>query len=149
MAAERAAYDAARMTTAQPTLACALCGAGMSQDRSTYDKAGNLVCPGCAATGQIAEGDARAVSSVTKAAIGVAVAGVLSWTCLNMFFVLSVVTVAGGISWLVMVSRAPSLRARLEWRVVPCVLAVISGVVLAGMPLLFLALGITAGVLGG
>ena len=136
------------MTTAQPALACARCGAGMSQDRATYDKGGNLVCPGCAATSQIAEGDARAVSSVTKAAIGVAVAGVLSWTCLNMFFVLSIVTVAAGISWLVMVSRAPALRARLQWRFVPCLLAVISGVVLGGLPLLFLALGITAGVLG-
>ena len=136
------------MTTAQPTLACGRCGAAMPADRATYDKGGNLVCPGCAATSQIAEGDARAVSSVTKAAIGVAVAGVLSWTCLNMFFILSVVTVVGGISWMVMLSRAPALRRQMEWRFVPSAIGVAAGIVLGGLPLVFLALGVTAGILG-
>jgi hypothetical protein len=118
----------------------------MDPARATYDKNGALVCPSCAATATIAEGDARAASSMVGTAIGVLAGGVLSWTCLNMFWILSIATLLAGIGWLVTVWRNPSLRDRLGGKLVPCIVATSIGVLAAAVPLLSL-LGLGAAIL--
>jgi hypothetical protein len=120
----------------------------MEPARATYDKNGNLVCPACAARNQIAEGETRAVSSIAGTALGVFVGGILSWTCLNAFFILSVVTIASGVGWLVMIARVPEYRARMGSKFILCVVGVSVGLGLAAMPLLFLALGVSGALLG-
>lgn len=121
----------------------------MDPSRATYDKNGNLVCPGCAAQGQIAEGEARAVSSTVGTAIGVFVGGILCWTCLNMFWILSIVITACAIGWLVMMARNAPHRAKMGGKFIPALVGVIIGLVLAATPLVFLALGITAAAVNG
>jgi hypothetical protein len=115
----------------------------MDPARATYDKNGALVCLACAAKATIAEGDARAASSMVGTAIGVLAGGLLSWTCLNMFWILSVVTLIAGVGWLVTIWRDPALRNRLGGKLVPCIVATSVGVLAAAVPLLTL-LGFTA-----
>src|SRR5262249_40590609 len=115
--------------------ACAACGGFMDPSRSTYDNEGRLVCPACAARGPLAEGEGRAMKSLTGAAIVVLIAGVLSWTCLNAFFILSIAAVASGIGWLLMIARPPEYRAKMGTKFVLCVVAACIGTALGAMPL--------------
>lgn len=123
---------------------CGVCGGPMDPSRATYDKMGNLVCPACAAKATIAEGDQRAVSSTTGAAIGVIVGGVLSVTCFNPFLIVSIITLASGAGWLLMVARNPAHRAKMGGKFVFSLIAVLIGMCLAALPVLFVALGMTA-----
>lgn len=134
------------MTAAAPPTLCQRCGASMDPSRATYDKTGTLVCPSCAATTQIAEGDARATGSLVGTAVGVLIAGALSWTCLNMFWILSIATCFTAVGWLVTIGRNPAIRARLGGKLIPCVLATVVGLLLAAFPLLGL-LGLTGALL--
>jgi hypothetical protein len=119
------------MTAWAPSTPCPSCGNPLDPARATYDKSGALVCVACASKAQIAEGQARANSSVVGTAVGVLLGGCLSWTCLNMFALLSIVTCIAGISWLVMIGRDRALRAQLGGKFPPCMAATIVGV-LAG-----------------
>ncbi len=134
------------MTASAPQNLCQRCGAPMDPSRATYDKTGKLVCPSCAASTQIAEGDARATASLVGTAVGVAIGGVLSWTCLNMFWILSIATCITGVGWLVTIGRDPMLRKRLGGKLIPCIVAAVLGVLLAAVPLLAL-LGLTTAAL--
>jgi hypothetical protein len=116
----------------------------MDPSRATYDKTGTLVCPSCAARVQIAEGDSRAVSSTVSTAIAVGICGLLSWTCMNFYFILSIITVVTGVSWLVMIARNEPLRRKMGGKFVPCMIAACVGLALGGAPLAFLALGLSA-----
>ncbi len=136
------------MTASAPATPCPGCGNALDPARATYDKKGNLLCAACAAKDQIAEGDARASSSVIGTAVGVLAGGILSWTCLNMFGILAIVTCASGVGWLVMISKNPQIRVKLGGKLVPCVLATCFGLLGAALPLLFLALGMVGAATG-
>ena len=138
------------MTGQAPSMStCGKCGAAMDPSRAMYDKSGNLLCPACSAHDQIAEGDARAISSTVGSAIGILVGGVLSMTCFNPVFLISIITVVSAIGWLAMIARNPAHRAKMGGRFIPALIAVCIGLVLGALPLLFVALGITAAALGG
>jgi hypothetical protein len=117
----------------------------MDPARATYNKKGVLLCVACAAKDTIAEGDERASKSVVGTAVGVLVGGVLSWTCLNMFFLLSIITCVTAIGWLVMITKNPQLRTKLGGKLVPCVLATCFGGFFAALPLAGFALGVAMG----
>jgi hypothetical protein len=134
------------MTAWAPATPCPACGNPLDPARATYDKSGVLVCAACAAKNQIAEGEARASSSIVGTAVGVLVGGVLSWTCLNMFAVLSIVTCIAGVSWLVMIGRDRVLRAKLGTKLAPCIVATSLGLLCAASSLLIVALS-TLGVM--
>jgi hypothetical protein len=130
------------MTASAPPAPCPSCGNPLDPARATYNKKGVLLCAACAANDQIAEGDARASSSIVGTAVGVLAGGILSWTCLNMFGILSIVTCASAIGWLVMISKNPALRTRLGGKLVPCVLATCFGLLGAGFALAIMAMGL-------
>ena len=134
------------MTASAPPNLCQRCGAAMDPSRATYDKSGNLICPTCAASTQIAEGDARATSSLVGTAVGVLLGGILSWTCLGMFGILALATLIGGIGWLLAIGRDRALRTRLGGKLIPCVIATVVGTLFAIVPLLGL-LGLTTALL--
>ena len=85
-----------------------------------------------------------------KRLVGIAVAvllgGVLSWTALDVLWILSGITCAAGIGWLWAIGRDRALRTRLGKKLVPCVLATVLGLLLAAVPLLGL-LGLTIALL--
>ena len=134
------------MTTSSP---CGVCGSPLDPSRAVYDKKGNLCCPSCAAKAQIAEGEGRAVRSLVSGAIGVAVAGVLAWTCLNFLFILSIAAVAGGIGWILTIARAPEYRARMGGKFIPSLIAVALGMAMGATPPALMLLGVTLSVVGG
>jgi hypothetical protein len=116
------------MSVSAPNMStCGKCGATMDASRAIYDKTGTLLCPACSATSQIAEGDARAVSSTVGSAVGIILGGILSVTCINPLGLVSVVTLISGVSWLLMVARIPTHRAKMGGKFVPCLIAVIFG----------------------
>jgi hypothetical protein len=117
---------------------CARCGNAMDPSTATYDKGGNLMCRSCAALVTIAEGDQRAVGSLVTSAIAVPLLGILSWTCLNQFAIVSILSIVSGISWIVMIGRADHYRKRMGGTYVPCLVGVIVGMVLGIGPLILL-----------
>jgi hypothetical protein len=120
----------------------------MDPARATYDKKGNLVCPSCASAATIAEGTSRATSSIFATAIGVLVGGVGSLTVLNLFFILSIATLASGIGWLFTVARHPAYRGKMGSKFLVGLVAVTVGLVLASLPLLSTAMRLSGVVLG-
>ncbi len=125
---------------------CARCGNVMEPSSATYDKGGHLICRSCAARAMIAEGDQRAIGSLITSAFAVPALGVLSWTCLNQLALVSFVTLASGIGWIVMIGRADEHRRQMGGKFVPCLVAVIVGMLLATGPLLVLAASILFGI---
>jgi hypothetical protein len=121
---------------------CEKCGSPYDGSTATYDKDGKLQCRPCAAKDQIAEGESRASASIVSAAVGVLFSGIVSLTCFNPVFVVSVMTLLSGVSWLVMVGRNDAERSRLGWKLAPCMIAVSIGVMLASFPLLVALFGI-------
>ena len=131
------------MAASAPQTPCAGCGAPMDPSRAIYDKNGNLVCPACAARVQIAEGDARAVKSITGAAFGVLVGGLFSVTCFNPAMIVSIVTLVSGVGWLLMVARNAPLREKMGGKFVISLVAVIVGLLLGAVVPLLVLLGIS------
>jgi hypothetical protein len=137
------------MSVSAPTMGtCGKCGAAMDASRAVYDKTGTLLCPACSATSQIAEGDARAVSSTVGSAVGVVVGGIFSITCFNPFLLVSSITIVSAVGWLLMVARNPSHRARMGGKFVPCLVAVIFGLLCALIPNVVAVLGLLGLALG-
>lgn len=136
----------ARMTW-QQIGTCPTCGGAMDPAQATYNKDGVLQCRVCAAKTTIAEGDARAVSSTVGSAVGILIGGLLSMTCFNPFLIVSVITVASAIGWLLMVARNPGHRANMGGKFAPCVIAVVIGLALGTLPLVLVAFGMTAAML--
>ena len=132
-----------RMTSGLPS-ACGVCGAPIDASRAVFNNQGQLVCQPCSSKDQIAEGDKRALSSVTAAAVGVVVGGILSVTCFNPLFITSIITLASGFGWMVMAVRTPNFSTKLGSRFIPCWIMVGLGFLLAGAPLILLVLGFTA-----
>lgn len=114
---------------------CTSCGGAIDPARATYDKSGGLLCARCAAGAQIAEAEGRAASSLVGAAFGVFAAGVLSWTCVNVAFVVSIAAVVGGIGWLVGIGRMPHYKAKLGRRYLPSLVAAAVGLALGVLSL--------------
>ena len=73
--------------------------------------------------------------------MGILLGGLLSWTCLNMFAVLSIVSCVAGVSWLVMIGRDHVLRKQLGGKFAPCMAAVIIGLLAGASSGLIVALG--------
>jgi hypothetical protein len=107
----------------------------MDTTQGTYDKGGNLVCRMCAAQTAIAESERRASGSLISSAFGVLAGGLVSLTCFNPFFVLSIIVIASGIGWLSSIGRLPEYRARLGGMYGVCVAVVVLGIVFAVAPL--------------
>jgi hypothetical protein len=118
----------------------------MDPSLATYDKGGNLMCTRCAALVTIAEGDQRAVGSLLTSAIAVPLFGLLSWTCINQFAIVSIITLVSGASWIVMVARADEYRKRMGSKYVPCLVGVIIGMVLGTVPLMLHAANLAFGI---
>jgi hypothetical protein len=125
-----------------PTTACVRCGTAIDPSGAIYDKTGALMCASCATLDQISEGDARATSSLVSTAVAVLLAGLLSWTCLNVFYVLSLGALLGGTGWLTTIQRSPEYKERLGSRYGLCMIGVAFGMLLGAMPLLILFLRI-------
>ena len=115
---------------------CGGCGGPLDAATATYDTEGNLRCRACAARADIAAGDDRAAKSLAGIAGSVFLGGVLSLTCLNVFFLLSIVTLVTGVSWLVTLLRSNVHQARLGGTFVPCLLGVCAGIIAATLSLL-------------
>ncbi|MBX3212563.1 MAG: hypothetical protein KF850_11065 [Labilithrix sp.] len=126
---------------------CARCGIMMDPSTATYDKGGNLMCRGCAARVTIAEGDLRAVGSLVSSAIAVPVLGLLSWTCVNQLAIVSILTLASGIGWILMVARADEYRKRMGSKYVPCLVGVVLGMLMGFAPIVLLGLSLVLKVL--
>jgi hypothetical protein len=142
---EVAVFRWAAMTetsTTAPTTVCVRCGAAIDASRAIYDKTGALMCASCATLDQISEGDARATASLVSTAIAVLLAGLLSWTCLNVFYVLSIGALVGGTGWLTTIQRSPEYKERLGSKYGLCMIAVAFGIFLGSVPLLILLLRI-------
>ncbi len=138
------------MSASTPNMTpCGTCGTPMDASRAVYDKSGTLNCNVCAAKTQIAEGDARAVSSTVGSAVGVIVGGIFSVTCFNPFMLVSVITAASAVGWLTMVARNPAHRARMGGKFVPCLIAVIVGLGFALLPVLIFGLAFIGAVARG
>ncbi|MBX3259455.1 MAG: hypothetical protein KIS78_31835 [Labilithrix sp.] len=126
---------------------CARCGGMMDPSTATYDKGGNLMCRSCAALVTIAEGDQRAIGSLVSSAIAVPALGFLSWTCVNQFALVSILTLASGVGWILMVARADEYRRRMGGKFVPCLVGVIIGMLMGLGPLMLLGLNVLFSVL--
>jgi hypothetical protein len=99
----------------------------MDPSTATYDKGGNLMCPRCAAGVMIMEGDQRAVGSLVTSALAVPALGIVSWTCVNQFAIVSIITIISGVAWLVAIGRQDEYRRRMGNKFIPCLIAVIIG----------------------
>jgi hypothetical protein len=114
----------------------------MDPRTAVYDKGGHLVCRSCEAQVIIAEGNSRANTSAVMSALAIPVFGVLSWTCVNQLFIMTIASVAGGVGWLLMVARHADLRRRMGGTFAICLAAVILGMLLGVAPVGLFALSV-------
>ena len=116
------------------TVACGVCRTVVDVSATSYDKFGNMVCRGCAARSDIAEGEQRAASSQMASAAGVLVVGIICWFA-DPFHVISIATIIAGIGWMVAVARSPAQRNQLGGALVPMFVFAAAGTALAVLKL--------------
>jgi hypothetical protein len=75
---------------------CSVCSRPISGGEVLYTAQGNLICPGCNARIDLQQTDLRAAKNITNSAISSLMLGLFSFF-INPFFIITVMSVSGGI----------------------------------------------------
>jgi hypothetical protein len=99
-----------------------------------HDERGTPICHRCAAK------DAQAVSSAVAGAVAILVGGILSLALFRLIVLVSIVTILGGVAWLLTVARDPARRAKMGSKFIPATLGVCVGMLCAAVPVVIFVL---------
>lgn len=104
--------DSHPMRTLAGMVPCKTCGRPIDPQTSEYSEEGELICPNCRASEQVAAGEYRALQALKSAAYGACIAGLAS-VCVNPFFIASIFAISGGAGVLGTLKSNPDYRVKL------------------------------------
>ncbi|HJL15209.1 MAG TPA: hypothetical protein RMH99_06110 [Sandaracinaceae bacterium LLY-WYZ-13_1] len=129
------------------TVPCAKCGTPVDPSQASWSEAGERICRRCEAVETIDAGDQRAAVSIMGGGLASFSIGVLS-LCINPLLICSVGAFLSGLGTIIMLSRHPEYKARMQWRYPVTMITAVLGMLLSLVIPFFLLLGLAGAGLG-